>query len=149
MKLGWLICAVAFCLSFAESKPKGLELFQNKQTFFVGREPELQLISKHIKEGHAVILTGPQGIGKSSLAIEYALKRARHYDLMWSCDGKINFPKNIHNLALICGIPTKHIGLSEIVQALRAHAKKSTHQRFLFIFNNINVFNSLLFFDIF
>lgn len=146
MRLGRLICVFTLCLSFSFGKnlPKGIEVLKQKQAFFVGRQSELQLIHQHLKESHSVILSGPQGIGKSCLAANYAMNHAQNYNFIWWYDGEINFPKNIQSLAVACGIPTKHIGLNEIVRAVGAYIENSKDQRFLFIFNNIDAHESIV-----
>lgn len=49
-------------------------------TRFVGRDDDIRLIDKALEDGKVVFLHGEGGIGKSTLAIEYASRRKKIFD---------------------------------------------------------------------
>lgn len=49
-------------------------------TRFVGRDDDIRLIDKALEDGKVVFLNGEGGIGKSTLAIEYASRRKKIFD---------------------------------------------------------------------
>jgi tetratricopeptide (TPR) repeat protein len=52
-------------------------------TAFFGREPELAEVSRRIADRGRVLLTGPPGIGKTRLALEYARAQLDEFDVVW------------------------------------------------------------------
>lgn len=73
--------------------PPGLKNLPRRAAVFVGRDEALQRVEQALSEGPGVITQGPQaavyglgGIGKSELALQYALRNADRYHLAWWID---------------------------------------------------------------
>ena len=74
--------------------PPGLSRIPRRQArVFVGREQELERVEQALRGGRGVITQAPQaavyglgGIGKSELALQYALRCSDRYHLVWWID---------------------------------------------------------------
>lgn len=55
---------------------------------FVGRQADLDALDRAFQDSGVVALTGPGGVGKSQLALEYAHRQADRYRVVWWCDAE-------------------------------------------------------------
>nr|WP_260408507.1 NB-ARC domain-containing protein [Planomonospora venezuelensis] len=112
---------------------------------FVGRQEELTALQQALTVGPGVIaqaVIGLGGIGKSELALHYALAHRNRYDLVWWIDaeGAGAIEAGLAGLcrALCAGMAAKAAAQASAEEATAwALAWLATHQRWLVIFDNV------------
>ncbi len=93
------------CLFFLNSGCFGKDIpkvwnLTHANSFFVGREEELNDIRSFFKKGYILALTGGPGFGKTQIAKQYAQKFQREYQLVWWVDAQQDIPSQFAKLAL-------------------------------------------------
>ena len=99
-----LIYALKHLYELSEIKEPVLESnFASPSTFFVGREKEVQMLHSVLSGNGRAILNGVGGIGKTSIAVNYAAKYQEYYDtvIFLRCNGE---PEHLLDDVPICNI---------------------------------------------
>lgn len=134
-------CFLTFCSLFPfglfASIPIGLDKINKKKNLFVGRKSELAVIQDKLAKSHFLTIIGVEGIGKSSLALQYASLHAKDYDVIWWFDGTSSLIKNHISLAKKFSIPTKKVDFMDVMTSLRKQIVKNSKIQCLFIYDNI------------
>jgi len=91
--------------------PTGLWKVPRRNLTFVGREDALDGIRDHFTSAAArrpYVLTGPPGVGKSELALEYAYRFASQYHLVWllRCESQQSLQSELTELASTMNVPS-------------------------------------------
>ncbi|MBR1528327.1 MAG: hypothetical protein IJ642_03355 [Oscillospiraceae bacterium] len=114
-----LISALDKIISASEVHiPALISSFSVSPAYFIGRVQEISRIEKMLPEKH-VILSGTGGVGKSTLALQYAAQFRKKYNIIlyvkyqenWEntiCDAE-NFP--VRNLPSDCNTPEQRLSL--------------------------------------
>ena len=76
-----------------------LNFSQSTFNCMVGRKSELNQIQQALKNNHRVSIGGLPGVGKSYLAMFYAVTYQNEYDIVWVIDCKKNIYKEYKNFA--------------------------------------------------
>ena len=74
-----------------------LNFSQSTFNCMVGRKSELNQIQQALKNNHRVSIGGLPGVGKSYLAMFYAVTYQNEYDIVWVIDCKKNIYKEYKN----------------------------------------------------
>ena len=108
---------------------------------FTGREHELAILARRLTPDPAtsavqpVALYGLGGVGKTQLALEFAYRHARDYDVTWwvGAQQPATISGQLLNLARRLGIPD-HADQAEILDMLADEFRQ--HARWLLVFDN-------------
>ncbi|MDR2032938.1 MAG: toll/interleukin-1 receptor domain-containing protein [Azoarcus sp.] len=128
-------------------RPPGERPFHNlpdrQNDHFTGRKDILEQIHQTFRKNHGFSLTqgitGPAGVGKTAVALQYAYCRARDYDHIWW----VNAETDNTVLAAYREFVLEHKVVDEnaepryIIEAVRNWMQR--HERWLFIFDNAGV----------
>jgi NB-ARC domain. len=130
--------------------PAGLKkLPARRAAVFVGRDEALRRVEQALGEGAGVITQGPQaavyglgGIGKSELALQYALRNIGRYHLAWwiDADSPARIQNGLADLARAIAAGTHSIAAAQATAeeaAAWAIAWLAAHPGWLLIFDNV------------
>jgi hypothetical protein len=106
---------------------------------FVGRDAMLAAVHERLRSGGAAVvqaLHGMGGVGKTQLALEYAYRHARSYDLVWwvNAEDVDLVGEQYAALAAELGLVAPHADTASAVGALRAHLRG--RGRWLLVFDD-------------
>ncbi|MEU7906395.1 FxSxx-COOH system tetratricopeptide repeat protein [Actinoplanes sp. NPDC049118] len=125
-------------------RPRRLASVSNlpmRNVHFVGREESLTRIKSHLGKGLVTVeaLHGLGGVGKTQLAIEYAHRHARDYDIIWwfAAERADLLRDQLVALVAVLGLPSGGDPLPAVVTELRRR------DRWLLIFDNAEEPNAL------
>lgn len=118
-----------------------------KQEFFIGREDSLDNLNKLLKN-NLVFISGINGIGKTFLAIEYAHKYKKDYDLVWKFSSKVDLSQQYELFADMLyqnGFLEKKIYYPDKNKYIRFinNWLQSTNHKWLLIFDDVSKMNEL------
>lgn len=115
---------------------------------FIGREEPLSNLEHYISKHHLVAIVGLAGIGKTSLAKQFAIKNKKNYQVVWFIDLQKDLDGQLHHLAielkekkLISTTVSPH-NITEGVNIALSWLR-STEESWLLIFDNFNQNNQL------
>ncbi len=99
------LSTVFVCLFFLNSNSFGKDIpkvwnLTHANSFFVGREEELNNMRSFFKKGYILALTGGPGFGKTQIAKQYAQKFQSGFHLVWWVDAQQDIPSQFAKLAL-------------------------------------------------
>ena len=113
---------------------------------FVGRAVELRELQRAVLKNNFVLVTGPSGIGKTTLVKEFSKIYHNRYDFVWWFHEEVNFDENLiklgyylghkYNLQIINAASSMDMNLSRVKAYLL-----STRHKILFVFDNFFNFN--------
>jgi tetratricopeptide (TPR) repeat protein len=88
---------------------------------YVGRNQELETIAQELLKSKtfcSIKVAGPDGIGKTRLAHQFALQRMCDYDVIWwvNSESKISFDESLLNLAIMLNL--EPINLKKVAEYL-------------------------------
>lgn len=133
-----------------ETRPPQIRLIPEERTpFFTGRETTLQKLQSAFARGNTSLpgrvqlITGPAGIGKTQVALEYAYRSRQHYSaVIWL---RVETPETLKaDLVRVGGI--LRLALYEQDEAQYTHALRSwleTHTNWLLICDHAEEFTSI------
>jgi tetratricopeptide (TPR) repeat protein len=111
---------------------------------FVGREASLetlhQMLTRENRVG-VVAIQGLLGVGKTQLAVEYANRHARDYDLVWwlPCEDMEAAHATMADLAARIGVAPAHgAGVRTYDELFDVLRRRQRFARWLLIFDNVN-----------
>jgi hypothetical protein len=92
--------------------------------------------------GRPQVLSGPGGVGKTALAVEYVYRNASDYDLVWWLPAKhpTSVRRSLAELARAMGLPA---GDGMQTAALRALSSGEPYQHWLLAYDHANSFDEL------
>lgn len=146
---------VFVCLFFLNSGCFGKDIpkvwnLTHANSFFVGREEELNDMRSFFKKGYILALTGGPGFGKTQIAKQYAQKFQREYQLVWWVDAQQDMPSQFAKLALALNhtLPeNEQINPSALSKdALIERVKeilRIKNTKFLLVFDNTETYNQV------
>ena len=104
---------------------------------FIGRSALLETIRTMLSNGNCVALTGPGGVGKSHLALEYAYRaRDRHNVVWWLRAGEPEtLAADYANLTLTLGLPAAQVA-DQAVHIDAARRWLASNSNWLLVFDN-------------
>ena len=110
-----------------------------RSTRFTGREMFLAMVRERLLSGDRTVvqaLHGMGGVGKTLLAVEYAHRFAREYDLVWWVDAEQPglILEEIGSLAVAVGLVPADTAIPVAVAAAKEHLRSS--DRWLIVFDN-------------
>ncbi len=104
---------------------------------FVGRAEVLDRLRELLAGGRPVVLHGPGGVGKTTLALKYAHRHASDFDVVWQvpAEDAALIPERLADLARAWGLaaPTDPVG----VACARLGGELRQRSRWLLIFDNV------------
>ncbi len=113
-------------------------LTHRRNLHFTGRKPILKDLEEGLKEGGAVVLLGPDGMGKSAIAEEHGRIHVDRYDLrLWvrATDGTV-LASDYAGLAEVLGIPHQEDSdLGDLAGSVRTWLEEN--DRWLLIFDDV------------
>lgn len=126
-------------------EPAGWKTVPLRNSNFVGREQMLDNMHDLLinSEQTAVLLPrafyGLGGVGKTQLAIEYAHRHMREFDLVWwiAAEDPAEIRRSLVELANILGVAVTGDARSTIVRVLNALNRPTRYPRWLLVFDNV------------
>jgi tetratricopeptide (TPR) repeat protein len=118
-----------------------------KNPYFTGREEKLLKIQDNFKNKDMVSLTqsvtGLGGIGKSSIALEYAYSNFKKYETIWwvNAETEQTALTSVREFALKKKIITAEANASEIAEALKYWFMNRKNKNWLFVYDNADAEN--------
>ncbi|MEU4560978.1 FxSxx-COOH system tetratricopeptide repeat protein [Actinoplanes sp. NPDC023936] len=112
----------------------------HRPVVFVGREAELDDLSRRMRAAQSTVVVqavhGLGGVGKTTLAIEYANRAAYAYDIVWWIDAEDSdrVPEQLARLAVVAGWTAADTDVTGAAEA--ALRQLGTTGRWLIIFDN-------------
>lgn len=123
-----------------ERVPQRNQHFSGRESLLLSVRDNLTAVSAVVLEPHAQALQGQGGVGKTQLAVEYAWRYRRHYDLVYwiPAEKRELLPASIAALAPYVGLPSSSgFGIEETARAVkRALETGDPYRRWLIIFDN-------------
>ncbi len=112
----------------------------SQNPYFTGRTEKMDLIYRNFQSGDVVSLiqsiNGLGGVGKTSIALEYAYSHSHEYETIWwiNSENRQTTFSSIRDFALLKGIITDDANEKDILEAMKYWF--ANNDRWLFIYDN-------------